>query len=353
MSDIAPQYNFLSTGIGSVPFLDIEAACLDILAKFPSMPFWPQFVRRSYLEDMSAQYCEGLPLLEINKEQRSIGISQKAEMESELTLFYEHFLAQDTDYFAISKEYAPGLHVMLDLICRGAGPDGQYIKGQTVGPVTFTAGITDYTGKAVFYNDELREAMTNGLAIKALWQARKLGESGRSPVIFLDEPYLSGFGSAFSAIQRHEVIAVLRTVIDYLRANSNALVGIHCCGNTDWSMIVEADPDIINFDAYAYMDHFLLYPDDIAGFIKKGGAIAWGIIPTSEFSDRVTLDGLFSKMGNGLASINHWGIRSDILAERSLITPACGMGSMDTESAKKAMDLLSRLSAKYRETADG
>ncbi|MBW1850148.1 MAG: methionine synthase [Deltaproteobacteria bacterium] len=351
MSGKSFHFNFLATGIGSVPFQDIEATCRVILKYFPLMPFWPQLVRRSYLEDMSAQYCEGLPLLEINEEQRSLTISSGSDVEAELTTFYEHFLAQDVDYFSISKGYAPGLYAMLDLMGQDAVRSGPYIKGQTVGPVTFAAGILDLNGKPILHNAELLEAMVNGLAIKALWQVRELGKSGRSPIIFLDEPYLSGFGSAFSPIQRHEVIDILRTVIDYLRENSDTLVGIHCCGNTDWPIIVEASPDIINFDAFEYMEHFLLYPDDIARFLKGGGSIAWGIIPTSGFTGKETAEGLFSKIEEGLHRVYEWGIAPEMLAERSILTPACGMGTMDPAAAKKGMELLSRLSQKWEETS--
>jgi hypothetical protein len=192
--------------------------------------------------------------------------------------------------------------------------------------------------------------MVNGLAIKALWQVKELAKSGRKTIIFMDEPYLTGYGSAFSSIQRNEVIDILRKVIDYLREYSNALVGIHCCGNTDWPMIIETGIDIINFDAFEYMDHFLLYPDDITEFIKNGGTVAWGIVPTFGFTGEESLEGLFSKIKAGLQRVYKWGIDPEILARRSILTPACGMGTMPPEDAKKGMALLSRLSQKCKET---
>lgn len=349
MTKKTPQFNFMATGIGSVPFEDIEDACRVILEHFPSMPFWPQFVKRSYLEDMSAQYCEGLPLLKINEKGRKITLSPERSAESELTVFYEHFLAGDMDHFSISRAYAPGLYAMLDLVEQGRGYHGPYIKGQTVGPITFAAGILDRDGKPVLHNAELMEAMVNGLAIKAVWQALTLARTGKRPILFLDEPYLSGFGSAFSSIQRHEVIHLLRTVINYMRENSDTLIGIHCCGNTDWPMIIEPGPDIINFDAFDYMDHFLLYPDELVRFLKGGGTIAWGIVPTLGSSGKESVDGLFSRLEKGLGRIHDWGITPELIAQRSILTPACGMGAMSPEAAKKGMELLSGLSAKCKE----
>ena len=347
MPEKSPDFNFLATGIGSVPFQDIGATCRSIIGDFPAMPFWPQFVKRSYLEDMNIQYSEGLPLLKVSEEKRSLFISPTRDRESELITFYDHFLAQDVQHFAIGRDYAPGLYRLLEMTSGDPVHKGPYIKGQTVGPLTFAAGITDVNGNSVLHNPELLEAMTNGLAIKALWQTRELDKSGKKVIIFLDEPYLSGFGSAFSSIERHQVVNILSTVIDYLRENSDALIGIHCCGNTDWSMVLEAGPDIINFDAFGYMEYFLLYSDDIVEFLKGGGTIAWGIIPTADFTGKESVVDLASKLEDGLRRVHEWGIGPRLLAERSMLTPACGMGTMAPDAAKTSMDLLTRLSSKY------
>ena len=348
MSEETPRFNFLATGIGSVPFQDILGTCREILAHLPSIPFWPQFVRRSVLEDMNIQYSEGLPLLDLRKEKRSLVISSIANAESELVTFYDHFLEHDVDYFSISKDYAPGLYTLLELLEKDTEHVGAYIKGQTVGPITFAASILGLDGKPILHNLELLEAMARGLAIKALWQVRKLSASGRKTIIFVDEPYLSSFGSAFSPIERDEAVGILRTVIDYLRENSDTLIGIHCFGNTDWPMIIEAGPDIINFDAFDYMDYFLLYPDDILRFLQGGGTVAWGIIPTTSFTGEESVQGLSQRLNNGLKRVSEWGMDPDIIAQRSILTPACGMGTMRPEAATRALDLLSLLPQQCR-----
>ena len=343
MSHKNPPFNFMATGIGSIPTTDAEAACTEILQLLPRAPYWPQLVKRSHLEDMNIQFSEGLPLLKIKEEKRALFVADDEARESALVEFYDRFLSQDIERFAISPEFASGLYVMLDLLKKENGAEKEFIKGQSVGPVTFAAGITHIDGKAVLHDPELREALVNGLAIKALWQVRELAKSGRRPIIFLDEPYLSGFGSAFSPIQRHEVIEILSIVISYLRENSNALIGIHCCGNTDWSMLLEAGPDIINFDASDYMEHFLLYRKELVRFIQKGGTIAWGIVPTSNLTGDESVERLSEKLRQGLGRVKQWGITPSELAERSMLTPACGMGTMRPNLAKKCMELLSNL----------
>lgn len=339
------RLRFKATGIGSVPFLDITPTCQSILDYLPDIPFWPQFVQRSDVEDMSIQFSEGLPLLEIHHEKRSLGISLIVDRESQLVEFYDHFLAQDVEYFALSEAFAPGLYEMLRLLGDKSCVTGGFVKGQSIGPVTFAAGIPGPDGKSVLHNPELLEAFTQGLAIKALWQVRQLAKSGRSPILFLDEPYLSGFGSAFSPVGREQVIEILRTVIQYLKQNAEPLIGIHCCGNTDWGMLLEAGPDVINFDAFAYLDHFLLYPDEINNFINRGGHIAWGMVPTLGSAGNETAEALHALLKKGLARMRSWGLDSEKIAERSILTPSCGMGTMSPQAARSALSLLSRLSS--------
>jgi hypothetical protein len=335
-------FHFSATGIGSVPFVDVRETCLHILQCLPEIPFWPQLVRRSHVEDMHIQFSEGLPLLEVIEDKRALVVSSD-HRESRLVAFYERFLADDLDYFAISKKYAPGLFELVQMIQEHPEKYGPYIKGHSVGPVTFAARITARDGRSLLADSELLEAMVKGLSIKALWQVQEMESSGKKPLVFLDEPYLSGFGSAFSPIQRHEVVSLLKEMIDYVRERSHALIGIHCCGNTDWSMIIEAAPDIISFDAFEYIDYFLLYAEQIRRFMEGGGIIAWGVVPTSGYSGQESVKGIFSRLKRGLNRFSELGIDSEALILNSILTPSCGLGAMDETSAYGVLDLLSAL----------
>jgi methionine synthase II (cobalamin-independent) len=296
---------------------------------------------------MTVQFSEGLPFLALQKDQRTLALSSR-NVEADLIAFYDLFLAEDPGQFAVSRAYAPGLHEMVAALREKPQSYGAYVKGQTVGPVTFAAGIADHDGKSILHHPDLVEALAKALAIRALWQVGELSTSGKRPIIFLDEPYLSGFGSAFLPVQRHDVMNLIKDVIHYLRERSGALIGIHCCGNTDWPMIIETDPDIISFDAFSYMDYFLLYPKEIGAFLERGGNIAWGIVPTFASTGKETVDSLFSLLQKGVARILSWGLGADVVAGQSLLTPACGMGTMEEGAAEKALDLLSRLSEKCR-----
>jgi hypothetical protein len=337
-------FNYMATGIGSVPFLDVEGTCKGILELCPNIPFWPQFVKRSPLEDMTIQASQGLPLIKLKRE-GSIYLDPSDNQEDELINFYEHFMAEDTDYFAIDQEHASGLYTLLEMIRKRPHDYGPYIKGQIVGPITFAGSLVDSTGRSALTNSEIMDAIVKGLAIKAWWLVKTMSVKGKRTLLFLDEPYLSGYGSAFTPIQRQEVISYIGEVIDYVRSRSNAILGIHCCGNTDWSMIIETGVDIVSFDAFDYLDYFLLYKNEIIRLLRNGGAVAWGVVPTVHFTGKETVGYLKARLEEGLHRFYEWGLDRDMVAERSLVTPACGVGSIEPPVANRIFELLSGLSA--------
>jgi hypothetical protein len=122
---------------------------------------------------------------------------------------------------------------------------------------------------------------------------------------------------------------------------------VHCCANTDWSVLLETQVDILNLDAYGYLENLALYPAEFRRFLDRGGIIAWGIIPNNPEIDSVSPQGLADKLREGIALIcEKAAIRGVKIAPqefetRSLITPACGLGPTTTEIADKVIPVLS------------
>ncbi len=336
------NWKFAATGVGSVPGLDVHATCRLILELLPEIPFWPQFVNLAPVEDMVPQFSEGLPGIRTHDDGKTLFVSTE-NLEDELAGFYEAFLAMDVEAFALGPDRARGLYALLDLLEAAPSPGEGLIKGQTVGPITFASSVLLEDGRYLLNDAGLLDAMVKGLSIRLLWQANRLASTGRRPILFIDEPALSGIGSAFSSMDRGVVVQALEEMIEFLHAHSNAIVGVHCCANTDWSMVLESKPDILNFDAFGYMDAFLLYPDDIVRFIEGGGAIAWGIVPTTDFSKDITAEALQAELERGLAALEGQGLDRNLLRSRSLLTSACGMGTLPEESADGVLQRLSEL----------
>jgi len=151
---------------------------------------------------------------------------------------------------------------MLEEMKKQRPPDFITLKGHVTGPITFGFSTKDEKGRAIMYNDTFSDVIVKALAMKACWQVERFKELNVQPVIFFDEPYMVSFGSAYMNISREDVNKYLNEVIETVQ-KAGAIVGIHCCANTDWSILFETNVDIISFDAYSYLEKMSLYPEDI------------------------------------------------------------------------------------------
>jgi hypothetical protein len=320
-SDFRPH--FAATGVGTVPFDDPNQA-LDLIWRSCSIPYWPQLSATRPAEDMDIQFTEGLPLIRVDLAKRELRLDEQADRAGALAEFYEKVLAGAADEFAISPEFGAGLQAFLRRL-EIDPPASGWVKGQVVGPFTLASAVRDASGKAIVHDSELLEAAAQGLAMKAIWQVRKFAGLGLESIVFFDEPILSGFGSAFSALQRDQVIRVLSDMFEAVRAQVEVLIGVHCCGNTAWSMLVETGLDIINIDSHGYGQSLLLYPKALADLYARGGLVAWGAIPTLNYTGDETAAGLWDGLREILDGVAGQGVDQTQVSDQALITPACSL----------------------------
>jgi hypothetical protein len=114
-------------------------------------------------------------------------------------------------------------------------------------------------------------------------------------------------------------------------------------------MLMETQVDIINFDAFGYMETMLIYKKEVEAFLERGGILAWGIVPTTDSIRDVTLDDLMRKMTSAVDILVEKGIDQKLITENSLITPSCGTGTMPLDEAEKAMTLTHELEVKLKD----
>ena len=88
---------------------------------------------------------------------------------------------------------------------------------------------------------------------------------GKEVMIFFDEPFMVSFGSAFVSISKADVVSLMNDVLDGL----DATTGVHCCGNTDWSVLFSVDTDIVNYDAFNFLDTIFYFKDELAAFLRE------------------------------------------------------------------------------------
>lgn len=324
----------LSTAVGSMPHNNGKKA-IEFIMKNLAIPVWPQLPKISFRESMYAQYSEGFPCLEISEKNQKIFFDTDGDVLPSLEKFYEKIILDDLDYFKISQNYSAGFYEFISQL-KSSNLKFSAVKGQITGPITFGLKVTDKNNRSIFYNEQFTDVVVKSLTMKARWQVKELSKSakGAKIIMFIDEPYLSAFGSAFTQVSREEVVKYLNEVIEGIH-KENALSGVHCCGNTDWSVLMDTSIDIISFDAYSFFDGLTLYPEKLNKFFERGGVLAWGIVPSSDLINSETVESLTENFIRKSEQLIKKGIDEKAVKSRYIITPSCGVGSLSEKLAEK------------------
>lgn len=342
MTAFAPRA--LATGIGSMPHKDTQQALRVVFDNFREVPFWPQLPRRDFRENMYVQFSQGMPAVEVDMAGEALRARTGENVLVEAEAFYVRYLAEDPSLFALAPDYAAGLYAF-----RGAQAElkgCRWVKGQVTGPISFGLKVTDQKMRPILYDDTLRDVLVKHVARSAQWQERVLSELGE-PLTFVDEPSLSLIGASVVALNHDQVVCDLEEVYSSIRG----IKGTHCCGNTDWSLLLQTSVDIISLDAYTYAENLALFAGDVRRFLDRGGVIAWGIVPTiEEVVAEETVDHLSAKLVSAMQLLVKKGIDREQILQQALVTPACGLGPLSVPAAERAAALTRGVSARLRES---
>ncbi len=346
--------NSLPVLIGSLPLSDHEEAIKLVFQHTPEIPLWVQLPVYKK-EGMLEQFLPGMPGL-VSEKDRVLIDTDSENFDNDLLGFYEDYTAAvdgvldfDDSRFALKADTAKGFFVFMEHL-KAIRNHPVAVKGQITGPITFGTSVNDQNGRAIFYDEQIRDAAVKLLALKARWQVKKLSQFGSPVLIFFDEPALAGFGSsAFIGISRDEAAHCFEEVIEAVHSEGGR-AGIHVCANADWSLVFESSADIVSFDAYSFFDRLILYPEHIKKFIESGNILAWGIVPTlrAEDIEKETTDSLVAQWENKARRVAEVGIDMKLIRSQSLITPSCGTGSLSLDHAKKVLKLTKSVSDRLR-----
>jgi len=344
-----------ATLIGSLPATDHQEAMKWIFNCTPDIPLWPQLPANPR-ERMLNQFVEGLPGI-IEDGDRTFFNTNSPDFEEEQLRFFEEYLqvvenpsALLTSRFQLSRERAAGIYFLADAARQMAGLSA--VKGQITGPFTLLAGLSDQDDRLGYYNPAIREMAVKDIAMKASWQVGFLkAKLVDIPVLlFIDEPALAGLGSsAFISISPADIAQDLAEVIEAIHL-AGGLAGIHVCANTDWSLLLSSEIDILSFDAYDYFDRFITCKEQVLSFLGRGGVIAWGLVPTMEKENILneTVESLVELWEKQAAMLTLPDQNVSSLLNRVLITPSCGTGSLTPELALRVLSLTKDVSNALR-----
>jgi len=333
-----PDFNCAATIIGGMPYTDAATACAGINKYLADLPAWPQLPMRTNLENMYIQYSQGFPGIAVDGQ--TIRVERGSDFDSTLEMLYFDWADGNTGGYAIDKEHASGLYHF-----ASNNTTLPLVKGQITGPISWGLCVTDISGKGIIYDETLADAVSKFLRLKAAWLESFMGSFSKKTVIFVDEPYLTSLGSAFVALSNEQISSQLTEVLGGIKG----IKGIHCCGGTDWSLLLSLPIDVISFDAYSYLDSVLCYLPDLLSHIRRGRAIAWGIVPNDEETlKKETPASLFDRFGDALSHLTGDGLSVRQVVRQSMVTPSCALNSLSHDAVEYVYSLLIELSSRAR-----
>ena len=292
---------------------------------------------------MIAQFAHDLPGAVIDEKTKNVFLNLSTASAKKLEDYYERLLSDETGRFPLDKEHFPGLY----RLATRTDPlrSSIAVKGQMSGPVTMGMQVLTDNKTPVLFEQAEMELMLKTLKMKARWQQDFLKRLNPNPIIIVDEPSMTLLGSPCVPIQKESAASLINEVLGGI----SGMKGIHCCGNTDWAVLMEMDIDVLSFDAYNLAHTLPLYASSVESFLSRGGRLAWGITPTIDVNiEKETVGSLMTRFQEALRQLIEKGLDMDTVLRSSLITPACGLGMVTPANAAKALGLTSELSSRLR-----
>jgi len=304
------------TGIGSLPHLDPEAAVRFVAEFSPHMPFWPQLPQRSPQDDMLLQMLA--PVADL-LEWRSFG--KLALHPLRLPTFLHQLQTVDAQF---DQAHAAGFFAFERACVDGEFPQAQVLKGQLYGPLTLARCL--FVNHYPLYKlPGVYAALTDYLCRLARWQIARLRRFGKPVLLFVDEPTLA------LETPNAQPLEHVRRLLQTIRA-AGAYSGLHCCAAAHPATLVGVAPDLISFDAHHSLEIFLNH-GSIKNFIRAGGWLAFGMIPTVVDVHNLALEDIFARWVGAAVGADY---DLDQLAAQSLITATCGLGLLPIKTAEHA-----------------
>ncbi|MFH1112619.1 MAG: hypothetical protein V1792_01740 [Pseudomonadota bacterium] len=346
----------LATAVGSLPHEDPLQAVEMITAKLTTAPHAPQLSRSNPREQMWIQFTENLPGFKVDFENLSYHFDTSSVSDAAVEQFFTHYLdvleGGTPDYFAVGPQYGQGIHALLERLARD-GTRAPFFKVQVTGPLSFALTVTDESRKPIFYHPVFRDVAVKAMGLKAVWLLEQFKPFADEIIVFFDEPSLSAYGSsALLGVSKEDVIDSLNDVISMV-ADRGGIPGVHCCGNTDWGLIMETAAGIVNFDAVDYMETMKIYRDELTAFLGRGGVLAWGAVPNTERIREETVEDVIGRIRQGIRMLVDAGVDRDALARRIIVTPACGCAGLTTGDTQRVYEILAELESINPERVQG
>lgn len=314
-----------SCAIGSLPHTQLELAVQFALQL--DIPTLPQLPRTDPSEYMLPQALDGFPGLLTDPDGRTS--VDPAVWERAATAFGSRL--DDALAGGRLEAFEPGAtssRAWRPFLWEVEHRKAAFAKAQLTGPLTATWATTLVGGAPLASRPDICAQLVRLVVVRALAMARALAATGARPIIFLDEPGLYAYDKRrpTHVIELQELLIAATAL-----RREGALVGVHCCGNTDWAALFRLPLDIVSADVRLSLASELAAGAALDEYLARGGLLALGIIPTNA-AERLPVEEL---VDDALALM---GDRRQAILASALVTPACGLALRSVAETERVYD---------------
>jgi hypothetical protein len=335
-----------TTGIGSLPHTQLELALQ--VALHHDLAFLPQLPAQNPSELMIPAALEGLP-----------GMTFDAE--GVCTIALKTWEAQSASFGArLEAALSSGNLTEFEptpAACRAFKPflwevenrKLPFAKVQLAGPATvrWVARLDD--GKPASSVPALDQQIFRLSLARTTAMVKAVRRANAQPVIFLDEP---GLYALDLKDLRHRVVHQELKMLVVALQREGALVGLHCCSNTDWRAVLELGLDILSIDARLSLDAVLEERAAFWRFLADGSTLSLGIVPT-DLKSAYVLKELVESVEASLRATTPAGMSFEGALARMLLSPACGLGMRSVRDAERILEEVRQAQRMLRDIAAG
>lgn len=334
-----------STGIGSMPHTQVELGLQAALAM--DIPFLPQLPMHHPSEYMIPSALEGLPGLSYDED--GICTVDLAQWNAGRTAFEARLdEALASGRLEEFEPTAEGCRAWRPFLWEVENRKLMLAKAQIAGPFTVLSVSRTREGTPIMDVPGLDNALYRLVMARSLAMVKALRRTGATPLFFLDEPGLY----AFQRTQPRHLLALQEMKLLILALQrEGALVGLHCCGNTDWGALLDTQPDLLSLDVRLSLDAVLEETEALARFLASGATLSLGIVPT-DLTSTYDVAELADSVETSLKAALPKGRSFTQVLTHSLLTPACGLAMRSVQDAERILGELRTAQRRLHETLD-
>ena len=161
---------------------------------------------------------------------------------------------------------------------------------------------------------------------------------GAPVLLVLEEPALNNSMQPTFPLASDQIEKLVTEVVEPM--SQDAMVGVQVNGRADWALLMRTGIGVLGAPVGAQLGSVV---NELAAFLDMGGFVAWGAVPVDEPLGS-SPERLWKRLSALWAELASLGLDPLLLRERSIITPAAGLGTFGIAQAERVLQLTAELS---------